>query len=145
MTGCIISHPSLISISWQSEPLSVDFIVWLDNILSMCSWQRTSKEPVESAKLGAAKRDDLHETTYFSCIVSSLMPLFFGQPAALNSSTLLTIAIRRRKKYTIDPPVLVHAVLHLGIFPRALRPARTVLRPARFTQRPARINIIYKM
>ena len=39
-------------------------------------------------------------------------------------------------------------MFQLGIFPRALCPARTVLRPARFTQRPARIkknliNIIF--
>ena len=31
------------------------------------------------------------------------------------------------------------SVFQLGIFPRALHPARTVLRPARFTHRPARI------
>ena len=32
------------------------------------------------------------------------------------------------------------SVFQLGIFPRALRPARTVLSPARFTQRPARMK-----
>ena len=34
-------------------------------------------------------------------------------------------------------------VFQLGIFPRALRPARTVLRTARFTQRPAQKNYIF--
>ena len=35
-------------------------------------------------------------------------------------------------------------MFQLGLFPRALRPARTVLRPARFTQRHARIkNLLF--
>ena len=38
----------------------------------------------------------------------------------------------------LKSPTKLYSVFQLGIFLRALRPARTGLRPARFTQHPAR-------